>query len=515
MAAFHAYQAKDFSRAAACCRVILKRSRTDVPALHILGASLMQLESREAGLEVLQNALTLDPDDITIRSDLASGLTATGQVKVAIGLLADGDRTDPDLMIRLARLLTGEGEYTLAQSVLKKALDSHPERSDLHCLLAAEYAADRRFEDALTHYKSAEMLTPEAHAVKANLGVVMQALGRLDESIDYYRQSIALAPDEALQHINLGTALLARHDYAEGFSELEWRHHCLIPLRKERPAPLWNGEPLNGRRLLVSAEQGYGDCLQFVRFIPRLATFGGYIIVECRRGLERLFSILPGVNECVILGEPLPPVDFEVLQWSLPHILKVDANDLGGDVPYLKPVPGVASPVPVDDDPRPKVGLFWKGGDATGELYVRRSLNRRALKLKEWGPILDVPGIRFISLQVGEAAQQITESPVPILDLSSHLHDFADTAAAIADLDLVLTIDTSVPHLAGGMGHPTWLLLAPAQADFRWEIDGETTPWYHSIRLFRSDRSGWSSMLRRTSIALATWRDEWLAQHSA
>jgi tetratricopeptide (TPR) repeat protein len=341
----------------------------------------------------------------------------------------------------------------------------------------------------------------------SSIGVLHQALGNLDAAIQHHRRATELAPDSHQAHVNLATAFLTRFDLDEGFAALERRLALPQMPRPNLTAPRWRGEPLEGRRLLVTAEQGLGDIIQFARFLPDLGSFGGEVVVECPDELTRLFAILPGVAACTRLGDLPPQVDVTIPILSLPFILGCTVERLAGDIPYLGPIRDSRFDLPSGDRSSAgddlKVGLVWAAKPGVGEIYVRRSLDRRSCPLDILAPLTEIPGIRFYSLQKGAAVAALPQSGLPIQDLGSGLDDLADTAAAIAALDLIISVDTSVAHLAGAMGKPLWVLLAPGQADYRWGMGCDSTAWYPQARLFRASLAGWASLIPIVARRLA------------
>jgi hypothetical protein len=360
-------------------------------------------------------------------------------------------------------------------------------------LLAAEYAGSLKIENALRHFMQAHVLDPQDAKVLVNLGVLYQALGDLETAIGHYRNAIAKNPNLRSAMPNLATALLTRFDFEAGFAAFESRLDVPHMRVLETCIPRWKGEMLDGRRLLVTAEQGYGDMIQFARFLPPLGALAGEVTIECPLALMRLFAALPGVNRVVPTGQPLPEADFTIPFLSLPFVRGCSIAELSASIPYLDLPQGAHFDLP--EERIFKVGLVWAGRPASGEVYVRRSLNRRNCSLTALVPLMSVPSVRFYSLQLGDFAGQISESGLPIVDLSDQINDFADTAAAISKMDLIISIDTATAHLAGALGAPLWVLLAPGQADYRWGLSN-ITPWYPHARLFRADRSGWTMIIQ-------------------
>ncbi len=235
--------------------------------------------------------------------------------------------------------------------------------------------------------------------------------------------------------------------------------------------------------------------IQFARFLPLLRTKGGRVTVECPRPLARLLATMNGVDACIMMGETLPDADVTASLLSLPFLMGCGAGTLASAIPYLAHASGAPRTGAL------KVGLIWAGLPATGEVFIRRSLNRRFCRLTDLAPLASVPDVQFHSLQIGPAAAEIGNAAFPLIDLTGGITDFADTAARMAELDLVISVDTAAAHLAGAMGVPLWVLLAPGQSDYRWGM-GERSPWYPDARLFRAGPAGWSDLADTVAAAL-------------
>jgi tetratricopeptide (TPR) repeat protein len=495
------FRAHDYAGCVALCRRLLGGTGDDVPTLHLLGVALVRTGELAGGADVLAHALELAPADLTLRIDRALALAQSGRLDAAVLVFAEGARFhpgNPDLAARLARLLSEHGRHADAQAVLAAALGAVPDHLELRGLIAAECAADLRIGEALAHLAVIDLLVPGQSQIHTNLGVLHQAAGHLDQAIRHYRRAIQLAPDNSLAHVNLATAWLSLGDFRQGLPEYERR--LTLPHVRRPPAtvPRWQGEPLAGRRLLVTAEQGYGDMIQFARFLPDLAALGADVVVECPPGLERLVAAIAGVSSTVTMGAPLPAADFAIPLLSLPLCLGCDGSRLAAALPYVTAPAGFALP----PGSGLRVGLVWAGRPASGETFVRRSLNRRACALADLAALLAVPTVRWFSLQVGEASAELGGAPHPIADLAPALKDFADTAAAIVELDLVISVDTSVAHLAGALKAPLWVLLAAGQTDYRWGPAGGSSPWYPHARLFRAGPAGWRGLADTVAAAL-------------
>jgi hypothetical protein len=324
---------------------------------------------------------------------------------------------------------------------------------------------------------------------KNNLALTLSEAGNNDEAILCYHEALAGDPQNATLHYNLATALLATEDFINGWEELEWRWKMPNFTTKARDfgKPLWKGEPLRGEKILLHAEQGYGDTLQFVRYAPLVAARGGEVILEVPQRLHRLLSQTPGVSQVVIHGEELPDFSWQCPLMSLPRAFATIVATIPSSQRYLH-VAGEAV-----EREREKwtssnfcVGLAWSG-NPRNQLDAFRSLPLRDLSI-----LGELEGVSFYSLQMGEPTQQIAEvaSKLQVIDACSGHKDFADTAALLSNLDLVITVDTSIAHLAGALGIPVWILLPHHRTDWRWLLNRADSPWYPSARLFRQPRPG-------------------------
>ncbi|MEO6435701.1 MAG: tetratricopeptide repeat protein, partial [Tepidisphaeraceae bacterium] len=331
-----------------------------------------------------------------------------------------------------------------------------------------------------------------------NLGCVQRLSGRIDSAIASFETAIGLRPDFAQAHFNLALALLMRGELSRGWEELEWR---LQPPGANRTArihhaiPAWRGELLGGRSILLHAEQGFGDAIQFARYVPMVADRGGRIILMCRPALRRLFERLRGVEQVIEPGPSVPRVDVQCPFMSLPRAFGTTLESIPADVPYLSPPPELIDTwkAKLDGISGMKVGFAWAGSRTnTRDRY-------RSCRLDDLAPLFEVSGVTFVNLQKGEAGSTL---PTGILDPTGDLHDWADTAALLANLDLVISVDTAIVHLAGAMGKPVWTLLSAA-GEWRWLRDRTDTSWYPTMRLWRQKTLGeWEELMGRVAAEL-------------
>ncbi|WP_448192870.1 tetratricopeptide repeat protein [Azospirillum sp. sgz301742] len=330
-----------------------------------------------------------------------------------------------------------------------------------------------------------------------SLGVALMKLGRTRDAVEAFRTALLRDPDDAQAGYNLAMALLARGAWEEGFRLYEWRWVLKgpPPWLKRGWGQFWMGERLDGRTLLVHAEQGLGDTIQFARYlVPARERAGARVVVGAPRPLHRLLAGAPGVDAVVGEGDRLPAFAAHVPLMSLPLVLGLTGP---GDVP--RAIPYLTVPPAVERAPgKPRIGLVWAGNRADPDDRYR------SIALEELAPLFAMPGVEWHSLQIGEDGRALDALPAgAVRPLAAQPADFTDTAAVIRGLDLVVTVDTATAHLAGAMGCPVWLLLS-AQPDWRWLQARADTPWYPGMRIFRQERLGdWRSVVAGVGTALA------------
>ncbi|HSU44260.1 MAG TPA: tetratricopeptide repeat protein, partial [Casimicrobiaceae bacterium] len=379
-----------------------------------------------------------------------------------------------------------------------------PQEPEFHNNLGLALAALDRNAEAVAAYRRALERKPGHATAWNNLGLAYQAMNALAPAVDAFRHALTLAPAFAHAHWNLALALLAQGEYAEGFREYEWR--LRLPELGGKAAALaierWQGQDLRGKSLLLTFEQGIGDALQFVRFVAQLAERGVRVVVQAPRELCALLATAPGVAETVATLATLPACGAELPLLSLPYRLRIDAPGMREPGRYLQSdaarSEAIESRLTALRPGMHRLGMAWAGSPHHG------NDRRRSIPLATLAPLFALPGIDWYSLQKGPASAQLAHvreahAVVP-LDVDC---DFADTAALVDALDAVVTVDTSIAHLAGALGKPVFVLL-PYAPDWRWGIAGHRTPWYPSARLFRQPAAGdWRSVVASVREALA------------
>lgn len=417
----------------------------------------------------------------------------------------------PDAYNNLAILLKGLRRLDAAVACLKRAVLYAPPSGPLYSNLGNLLWMNLQFDEAMAAFRRALELASDRPETFHNLGLLHYSLGDYRAAVDCYDRSLALKPESTLVRWDRALALLASGDLRRGFEAYDVRFDLNDPtmrfdlkLRRVRsiPIPLWNGEDLAGKALYLYAEQGAGDTIQFARFIPLLARRGARVIFDCPPDLIRLMSGVPGIAELRSqVGEMAPPkADFQLPLMSLARGFGVTLETVPAKVPYLRPPLAIIGPnVPRPPGVRFAIGIVWAGRPEHANDH------NRSMPLSQFLKLADLPGVALYSLQKGPRAQDLAALSVNALvyDLGSQIQDFVDTARMIEQLDLIISIDTSVVHLAGALGRPCFVLL-PFTPDWRWLNGRDDTPWYPTVRLFRQTRpTDWEGVMQRVRATIA------------
>ena len=497
--------------AVATYRKALKLQANYPDACNNLGLAYKALGKLTEAEARFRAAIAFKPDFAEAHGNLGIVLAAQGRsadaeasYRAAIGLRPN----HREALNNLGVLLSDLGRWTEAEAPLREAVRLAPDAPDAYRNLGAVLTHLRRAAEAEPVLRLAVRLAPDSPEAHFNLGAALHDLRRLGEADGAYREALRLRPDFADAHNNRAYSLLLAGRYAEGWREYEWRWRTRHMSGGARgfAAPQWSGEPLDGKTLLIHAEQGLGDTLQFCRYAG-LISGAGRIILEAQPPLERLLRSLSGAVEVVARGAPTPAFDVHCPLMSLPLALGATLNAIPASVPYLR-----AEPIDVDRWRQrmaplatPRVGLVWAGNSHLGHPEFAAVDARRSVTLAAMAPLAAVRGVTFVSLQKGAPAAQGVAPPAGMIlsDHTADLEDFADTAALIESLDLVISVDTSVAHLAGAMGKPVWVLNR-YDTCWRWLLNRSDSPWYPTVRLFRQPAPGdWDSVMRAVATALA------------
>jgi tetratricopeptide (TPR) repeat protein len=490
--------------AEAVCRQILQVQPNAPEAEHLLGVIAHQNGKLAEAIQHIERATKLAPQIALFHANLGEMLRLAGRPKLAIEEARRALAIEPDMPAALSNLgvaLYELKDYEEAARAQRKAIAAAPNFAEAHSNLGNALHAVRKFDEAIAAYRRAIELKPDYADGWANYGTTLHHSGSFDEGIAALRRAIALAPHHANARSGLGILLLMRGEFGEGFDEYEWRLRSSERKGPRFPEMPWAGGSLAGKHIYVQAEQGFGDTLQFARYIPPLARRADRVTLRVHQQLVTLLrESLPGITVLGDRGDPAP-YQCDAVLLSLPRLFKTRLESIPSDVPYLR--------APADAAQRwgnhlakmqgLKVGLVWAGNPE----HVNDT--RRSLDLKVLAPLFAVQGTSFASLQFGPRTADLKKrkGKPAIEDLGAQFGDFADTAGAINALDLVITVDTSVAHLAGALGKPVWVLL-PWVTDWRWMLHREDNPWYPTMRLFRQKRGeDWADIVPHIAGELA------------
>jgi tetratricopeptide (TPR) repeat protein len=544
-------------------RQVLTSEPNHPKALDYFGVLAVQTGRLELAAGLLRRAIAGEPANAALWCNLGECLRKGGKYDEAIAALRESIRLNPDLAVAHNNLGTALGETLQLEAAVasyQRAIDLKPDYAPAHSNLGNALKDLGRLDHALAALHAAIALRPDDAESHNNLGVTLAAAGRTAEAIDAYGRAIARWPGYGNAWSNLGNALAAegRHDEALAASgkavELEPRNvqshwnYAVIVLRSgdlllgwqeyewrwrtqdyfPRPSPRfhpprvptlhWTGgggvadadgkavsDPtaaIFGKTLFLHAEQGFGDTIHFCRYAPLAAARGARVILEVHPELHRLMQGLNGVETTIARGQTVPRFDLHCPLMSLPLAFRTTMQTIPADVPYLRPDAQLIERWSAIVGPRQgrlRVGLCWAGSPTHADDIDR------SIALEQLAPLAGTDAI-FFSLQKGPASAQAANPPagMQLFDHTPRLEDFADTAALIANLDLVITVDTAVAHLAGAMGKPVWVLLRRL-ADWRWRDKGSETPWYPSMVLFRQEKRGdWGQVIARVARDLRT-----------
>jgi hypothetical protein len=395
------------------------------------------------------------------------------------------------------KILYDRGHYVAAAGAYRRAIVLRPVAAESHWTLGAALAALGRNRLASRQLHRALALHPASVDALQNLGVIAARGDDLDRAEGRYGRALAVDPAHAVTLFNWALARLARGDWATGFDAYEARWQLPGRARPSASIPRWSGQRLHGQTIVVEAEQGFGDTIQFVRYVPCLRHRSAKSLLRVQPELFRLMQSLRDIDG--VVGEADVQADFSIPLLSLPRLLQASPSTIPRDMPYLQARSDLSLRWArrLKDMPGYRVGLVWQG------LTHDPFLADRSVEFEVLQPLLAVAGCRFVSLQRDGGRADLQRSAVPIADLGAELVDFADTAALVSQLDLVISIDTATAHLAGALAVPVWMLLK-AGADWRWAPHEDRTPWYPSARLFRQRHYGdWREVIARAAAELA------------
>ena len=455
----HHHQTGQLSRAEQIYRQILAQQPVHADALHLLGALALQTGRRDEAVRLLEQAVAADPTIAVYHGNLASAYLTASRYEDAHAALQQAIRRDPAFV---------EAYYNLGVTLYNLG----------------------RLDEAVAAYRHCLELRAGNASAHGNLGDLLRELGQSDQALEHLEQALAAQPELPNAHYNRALVLLSLGRLAEGWDEYEWRWRCREFTRRSLAQPAWNGSPLVDQTLLIHAEQGLGDTIQFLRYLPLVRQRCGNVLVEIQANLVPLFEH-SGFSGLIAQRAALPHFDVQLPMISLPHIFGTTLETIPAAGPYLKAKPELVNAwrEKLSCYSQFKVGIVWQGSPSY------REDRYRSIPLPFFAPLAQVPGVQLFSLQKGPGSEQLSmlHRAFHVVDLGSNIDTqsgpFMDSAAIMKNLDLVITSDTASAHLAGALGVPVWVALRIAP-DWRWLTERADSPWYPSMRLFRQKQFG-------------------------
>jgi tetratricopeptide (TPR) repeat protein len=470
------------------------------------GNALQALKRYDEALASYDKALTITPDYADALSNRGNALQGLKRFEEALVSYDKALAINPDFAEALSNrgnVLQVFKRYQEALACYDRALAIKPDHVDVLINRGTTLKVLNRYEEALASYDRALSINPDSAEALGNRGLALQELKRFEEALASYRRALAIEPDYAPAHWNESLCRLLTGDLERGWEKYEWRWKCDPVLRATRDfsQPLWLGrEDITGKTILLHAEQGLGDTIQFSRYARAVAEKRAKVILEVQPALRSLLSEIPGAYKVLSRGEPLPEFDFHCPLLSLPLAFNTRLETIPAAIPYLVAKAAVVKSWEKRLGKRnvPRVGIVWSG------LSANVNDRKRSIALSRLAALAGA-GVKLVSLQneVRSEDEKALAANRQILHFGSQLEDFSDTAALVSLMDLVVSVDTSVAHLAGALGKPVWILL-PFAPDWRWLVDREDSPWYPTARLFRQPRIGdWDSVIDKVKQELS------------
>lgn len=489
-----------------CYKTALDIKPDYAESLHNVAIIQLRNGDFQAASENAKKAVTAAPAFAEAYNTLGYCQQQLGHIRDAVVFYQKAVELKPDYAEaynHLGVLLTDQSNYIEAVTAFQKAIAIDPEYAELYNNMAIAKKGLCAFDEAIENYRKAAEIDPSFYQAFNNLANSLRDKGRPAEAIANYNRAVEINPNYAEAYWNRCLAMLLSGDLAEGFRQYQWRREPslgIVTYPNTYDKPRWDGRPINGKTLLVHYEQGFGDNIQFIRYLPKLKEIGATVLFEARKPMLDLLKDFPGIDR-LIEARPDRGVtedfDFFAALMDLPAIFQTSLETIPSDVPYLfadkeksetwKQRIGAGSY---------NAGIVWAGKPTP------KNVADRSCKLNNFAPLTKIEGVRLFSLQKGDAEKQIDQFNIEIENVAGDLHTFADTAAAIENLDLVISIDTSVLHLAAAMGKPAWALLT-ATPDWRWLLNRTDSPWYPTIKLFRQKKHGdWKEVFEEVTLEL-------------
>jgi tetratricopeptide (TPR) repeat protein len=478
----------------------------DPDLLGDLAAALVNEGRIADALQPIRAALELNPNNAIQLANYGYLLGRLGQHEQAIEFTRRATQIDPGCApawVQYAEALWRAWKYPESIAPARRAVQLAPENAHAHLVLGNALQVAGEFEEACAEYRRVIQLQPQSFDAYNNLALTTLKMGEAHQAAQMYDQILARWPNERDALANNSLTRLTLGDYERGLAHYEARTTLAQFDEVRRAGKLWEGQDLAGKTILLAPEQGFGDTIQFIRYAPLVARRGGNVIAGSPAELVPVVRTVAGLSRVIPIGEPRPPIDYIIAMGSLPRIFSTRVDSIPADVPYMS-----AEPARVEQwrsrlaaDSSVKIGIVWAGS------RLHQNDRARSCRLIDFAPIAAVEGVSLYALQKGGAVDEMNDPQLPfkITPLGQDLNDFGDTAALLMNLDLLISVDTSVVHMAGALARPVWTIVARGP-DWRWLLERQDTPWYPTMRLFRQkDLRQWAPVFDRIAAELRTF----------
>ncbi len=479
-----------WQEAAECYQRAIQLQPDCAAAYNNLGDVLIKLERLDQAVARFRDSIRIEPDHFNARRNLGYALSESGLYEEALEHYNYAIQLRPDdaeAHLNVAATLWRMKKFNEAEQRYRHTLSLRPDYDEAYIGLGASQLNLGLSEEALVSFNEAVRLNPTYASAYGNRAQVQVALGEMEGAVDDLSEAIRLEPEEGQWHLGRSLVRLMQGNYEEGWPEYEWRFKCKAFVRPTCDKPLWDGSDLKGKTIALLAEQGLGDTVQFARYGSAIKQLGGKAVLVCQKPLVSLMSTCPNLDLVVAFGDPFPEVDVHLPLLSVAHLVSTTLETIPGEVPYVSPDQQLVEfwKNKMRHYPGFKVGVVWQGNPDHPADYLR------SFPLSKYAPLASVPGVQVFSLQKGFGREQLKNAGFPIVDLWDKVDEanatFTDTAAMLKSLDLLISADTSVIHVAGALAVPAWVLLGRF-LEWRWLWGHQKTPWYPSLRLFRPQR---------------------------
>lgn len=500
--AFQSHKQGDAQKALNKYQFILDVQPNHADTLHCFGVLKHQAGESEEAIKLISKAIKNNNKNGWYYNNIVDPYLIVGELKQAekaarkaIQLM----KNTSNPYNQLGLVYKKSNRLPQAISAFRKAISINPEDHSAHNNLGDSLRLTGELDKALTHLEKAAALMPDFQNAYTNLGLLHYDQLKIRESIKAFRKALLIRPDHVNAHFNLSLSLLVRGNFQDGWPEYEWRKQKFNKFHDVFEGTAWDGTDISGKTVLLYAEQGLGDTLQFVRFVLRLREKNVETVTLCQPAIHSLLSSIENIGKVIKMGSTLPHYDCYASLLSLPFLMSINEEEFSSESPYIK-APMIGPKLPQLGQGK-KIGLVWGGNPNHANDH------NRSIKLKKLVPFFQLPAdeFSFYSLQFDERKKEIEKIKLrsdQLYDCTKNINDFSDTAYILKQLDMLITVDTSIAHLAGAMNIPCWLLV-PYAPDWRWKLDDDKTSWYPSLKLYRQQKYGdWDDVVTRVKTDL-------------